>query len=373
MSGRAATDFLIEKLKQPYMIAYILVGILFGPYVGGIFNNTDDIASLGELGLLLLMFFLGMEMDIPDRQSLLLKPVIAQGMKMLLSITFATVLGFMFGWSVYSITVLAVLFIFNSTAVVSEYLIKNGELHTGLGKTLLNILLLQDLFLAPVLTVFQFMGKQQFSPGRMVAALIACAVIALLLRAIKHRDIIKPEFLKELDNDHELQVFLGGFVSLGFGLIAELAGLSGAMGSFAAGMLIGRTKSFQWLEHSLKPFRIFFVSFFFMSIGLRLDLGYLALNYKVVLSGTLIVLLCNSLLTAIVFRTLQYNWRQSFYSGALLSQTGEFGILICTMAYKMHIIDSGFFKTGVAITALTLLLSTTWITVLKKVVGTSAN
>jgi CPA2 family monovalent cation:H+ antiporter-2 len=77
------------------------------------------------------------------------------------------------------------------------------------------------------------------------------------------------------------------FISLGLGLIAELAGLSGAIGSFVAGILIGRTQSFHWLEHSLKPFRIFFVSFFFMSIGLRLDLVYLAINYKLILMGTI--------------------------------------------------------------------------------------
>lgn len=235
--------FLLKKLKQPYMIAYILVGVLFGPYVGRIFTNTEDIASLGEIGLLLLMFFLGMEMDIPDRRSLLLKPLVAQGMKMLLSITFATVLGIMFDWSVYSIVVLAILFIFNSTAVVSEYLSRNGELHSVFGKFLLHILLLQDMLLAPVLTIFQFIGKQEFSTLRIIAAIISCVVIVLLLRAVRHRNFIKPEFLKELDSDHELQVFLGGFIVLGVGLIAELAGLRGAIGSFVAGILIGRTKS----------------------------------------------------------------------------------------------------------------------------------
>ncbi|MEO6832170.1 MAG: cation:proton antiporter [Chitinophagaceae bacterium] len=363
--------FLLKKLRQPYIIAYILVGILFGPHVGRIFTNTNDIASLGEIGLLLLMFFLGMETDIPDQRSLLVKPLVAQGMKMLLGITFATLVGTMFGWSVYSIVVLAILFIFNSTAVVSEYLSKNGERHSSFGKLLLNILLLQDVLLVPVLTVFQFMDKQGLSPLKVLTAMIASGVIVLLLRAVRHRNFIKPEFLIELANDHELQVFLGGSIVLGFGLVAELAGLNGAVGSFVAGVLIGRTHSFHWLEHSLKPFRIFFISFFFMSIGIRLDLNYLAMNYKLILTGTLLVLLSNSLLTAMVFRSLRYNWKESFYGGALLSQTGEFGIIACTLAYKMDIIDSRFFKAGLAITALTLLFSTTWITVLRKLMDVS--
>jgi CPA2 family monovalent cation:H+ antiporter-2 len=77
-------------------------------------------------------------------------------------------------------------------------------------------------------------------------------------------------------------------------------------------------------------------------------------------------------LTAIVFRLLRYNWKHSFYGGALLSQTGEFGIVACTLAYKMQIIDTGFFKTGIAIAALTLLFSTQWVTVLRKIVAASA-
>jgi len=359
--------FLLKRIRQPYMIAYILAGILIGPFAGKMFVDADVIASLGEIGILLLMFFLGVEIDIPDRRSLLLKPLVAQGVKMLLALGIAILMGSLFHWPMQNMFLLAILFVFNSTAVVSEYLSKNGDLHTAFGKSMLNILLLQDLLLAPVLTAFQFAGQGNISVIRLLTAIATCILIVILLRAVRNRNLLRPAIFIQLEQDHELQVFLGAFLCLGFGLLAEAAGLSGAVGSFIAGMLIGRTQAFHWLEHSLKPFRVFFVSFFFMSIGLRLDLSFVAGNIRLILSGTLLLLFSNSLLSALIFRLLQYNWKNSLYGGALLSQAGEFSILACSLAYSMHIVGENFFKMGVAITALSLLFSTTWISILRKI------
>jgi CPA2 family monovalent cation:H+ antiporter-2 len=250
--------------------------------------------------------------------------------------------------------------------VVSEYLKKNQALRTSFGTVILNMLLLQDIMLAPLLTLFQFMEKSSFSLTRLLTGIAASIAIFLLLRAVRSGKHINPMRLRFLSADHELQVFLGGAVCLGFGLLASLAGLSASIGSFVAGLLIGRTKALAWLEQTLRPFRVFFVAFFFMSIGLQLDLPFLAEHYPVVLLGTVCLLLSNSLLSAFVFRMLQYSWKQSFYGGALLSQAGEFGLLACSIAFRAGIIDVGFFKIAVAITALSLLLSTSWISLLRR-------
>jgi CPA2 family monovalent cation:H+ antiporter-2 len=357
---------LLKKLKQPYIVAYIIAGVLLGPYAGHLFNNADDAASVGEFGLLLLMFFLGMEIEIPNNKSLLFKPVIAQTVKMVLSGLFAFCLGRFFHLGNYSILLIAILFIFNSTAVVSEYLSKNGELDTVFGQSLLNILLLQDILLAPVLTFLQVLGKSELSVLKLLFACGFCVLIFTLLRATRNERSLKFINLKGMQSDHELQVFTGCLLCLGFALLAERSGLSASIGSFAAGMFIGRISNLRWLENVLKPFRVFFVALFFVSIGLRLDLNFIGENFQLILSGVLLVLLGNSLLSAVTFKALKYKWRQSLYGGALLSQTGEFGIVACTLAYQMELIDNNLFKAGISITALTLLFSTTWITILKK-------
>ncbi|MFL5745645.1 MAG: cation:proton antiporter, partial [Niastella sp.] len=209
------------------------------------------------------------------------------------------------------------------------------------------------------------MGPGTTSISKLMIALVVSLGIIILLRAVRHRTFLQAKALNGLKNDHDLQVFLGLLLSLGFGVLADMAGLSSAIGSFVAGLCIGRTVAFDWLEHALKPFRIFFVALFFMSIGLQFDIKYLFEHGGIIIGGALLVLISNSALSAIVFRLLGYNWRQSLYAGALLAHTGEFGLLACSLAYNLHVIDNIFYKTTIAITGTTLILSASWINVLK--------
>jgi CPA2 family monovalent cation:H+ antiporter-2 len=365
--------FLLKKLHQPYLLAYILAGVLLGPYSTAVFTNPETIGALGELGVLLLMFFLGMEIDIPDKRSLLLNPLLAQGFKMLLSFLCALVFGKWMHWPMESILLLTVLLTFNSTVAVSEFLRKNRELHTANGKMVLNILLLQDILLAPILSLFQLMGSGKPDIFRLLAALAGSVLIFFLLRAVRNRHLFQLPFVKEIGEDHDLQVFAGACLCLGFALIASLAGLTGAIGSFAAGIFIGRAQAFHWLEKVLQPFKVFFTALFFVSVGIMIDLAYIKQHYILILVITTLVMVINSLLSAIVFRLLRYPWQNSIYAGALLSQTGEFGLLACSLAYQMGIIPLEFFKAGLAITALSLFICNLWMSVIRKYIYVKSN
>lgn len=352
--------FLLKRIHQPYLIAYIIAGILLGPYGVKLFDQPEEIEAVGEAGILLLMFFIGMEINVPNKKSLIIKPVLAQGIKILLSFMFAFLLGWILTLDFKSILLIAILFTFNSTAVVVEFLKKHGTLHTAFGIVILNILLLQDLLLAPVLTLLKFWNGEKFNMLNFIIPLAICIGIFLIFRKIRHlREIrFSSTFL---ENDHDLQVFSGLFICLGFGLVAEVVGLSAALGSFIAGVVVGKIRAFHWLEHSLLPFKVFFVALFFVSIGLRLDLNYLFSNYVLITIGTLVVLISNSVMSSIFFRILNFRWKDSFYGGALLSQTGEFGILALSIAYKTGMVGYDLYKAGLGITCLSLLLSTIWI------------
>jgi len=359
--------FILKRFNQPYLIAYIIAGILLGPHITGVFSNVGQIELIGELGILLLMFFLGLEISIPNKRHLILKPIIAQGMKVLLGFAFALLTGYFLKLDFKSISLIAILFFFNSTAVVTEFLKKYNILNTEFGSTIFNILLLQDILLAPVLTLLNAWGGQEFTIWNIILPLTACTCIFLLFRRIRNVQEIKlPRLFSRITHDHDLQLFLGLLICMGFGLLADIVGLSSALGSFIAGVIVGRLKIFNWLEHSLAPFKVFFVALFFVSIGLRLDLTYFINHANIILIGTFFVLLSNSLISAFVFRLLKFDWKNSWYGGALLSQTGEFGILALSIAYKADIIQYELYKAGLGITCLTLLFSTIWIVVLKK-------
>ena len=360
--------FILKRFNQPYLIAYILVGIILGPHITGVFTNPEQTETIGEIGILLLMFFLGMEINVPDNRSVLVKPVVAQSAKIILSIGFAWIIGYFAELSMKSIVLITVLFVFNSTAVVSEFLNKHHKLKTTFGLTVLNMLIFQDLLLAPVLTLLKVWELNDFSIYKIVFPVIFCFVIFFVMKRLRNFQEIKlPKFFASVKEDHDLQVFSGLFLCLISGLVAEMAGMSSALGSFMAGVIVGRVKIFGWLEHSLLPFKVFFVTLFFVSIGLRLDISYLFSNFSIIFLGTFFVLISNSLMSAVAFRMLRFNWRDSLYGGALLSQTGEFGILALSVAYKSGIIEYSLYKSGLAITCLSLLLSTIWVTVLDRV------
>ena len=352
---------LLKKLNQPYIIAYILAGVLLGPHVTGVFKDPASIASLGEFGILLLMFFLGVEINIPDKKSLLLQPVLAQGAKILVVLLLSACLCRIMNWPASTIALITIFLTFNSTAVVSEVMRQHGELQTSFGTMVLNMLLLQDILLAPVMTLFQVMGSQDFDTVKFMAAALGSLLIFLMVRAIRNRNLLQLPFFRSFQQDHEMQVFAGAFICLGFAILAGFIGLSGPVGSFTAGILIGRTRSFAWLETALRPFRIFFVALFFMSIGIMLDLNFIHRNLQWVLVLTLATMLIHSSVTTFVFRALKFPWKKSLYAGALLSQTGELGILACSVAFSSGIIDEQLYKTGLTVTALSLLCASFWV------------
>jgi len=117
----------------------------------------------------------------------------------------------------------------------------------------------------------------------------------------------------------------------------------------------------------LKPFKVFFVALYFVSIGLIIDLQYIADHWLSLVAITGTVLASNSLLSAIVFRLMGMSWRDSWWAGALLSQTGELGLLACSLAAASGMIDQGIYKLAVGVTSLALLVSTGWASVLRTI------
>lgn len=363
---------MLRRWRQPYLIAYILAGMVLGPGMLGLFTPGQAPAVLGDFGIILLMFFLGLEIEIPDKGNLLWRPVAGQLVKMSMAAAVAWLVGGWLAWGWKNQLLLAVLLTFNSTAVVSEYMRRTGELETNTGKLVLNILLLQDVLVAPIFAFFQWMGRSTAQWGTIVASVGIAFLLFSLLRAIRNRNIWSWRGWRLLEEDHELQVFLAASCCLSCSYLSSLAGLSAPIGSFAAGLWLGRAKGFGWLASVLKPFKVFFVALYFVSLGLLLELPYVAGHCFSILAITGAVLLMNSLLSAVAFRLLGMTWKDGWWAGALLSQTGELGLLACSMAARSGMIDTGLYKLGVAVTALALLFSTVWASALRTILKRQA-
>jgi len=355
----------LRKLHQPYFVVYIIAGILLGPYCIKIFSNADTIAAIGELGLLMQMFFIGTKMEIQTLATNIKKPVVGVFTQLFLSFLFILILGFYQGWSWKEIIIFSFIISLSSSAIILEYLDKNNEIKTSLGTLTSGILILQDFLLVPMLLAINYLGQENLTINQIIPLTISAIAITLFLRLAFRSKSINFYFPDKLKNDHEAQVFVGLLLCFGFGLLTQILHLSAAIGALLGGILISKSSSMQWLDTNLIPFKVFFLSLFFLSIGLQINVDFLTHHSGLIFLIVGIILLVNSAINALVFRLLKESWRNSIYAGALLSQIGEFSLVLCLAAKSQNLLNDFWYQLTLTVISATMLMTAIWINIIR--------
>ncbi len=359
--------FLLKKIKQPVIVAYILAGILVGPSGFGIIKDQSVIEILGELGLILLLFFIGMEISLPNMLKMWKTALFGVFFQVIASILIITTIGLYFGWDWNRIIILGFILSLSSSAVVIKIMDEKNELETSIGQNVLSILLMQDMVIVPMLLITDFLGGEMPTIGKTILQITGGIIILFLFLYIIKNKTIRLPFAKKIEADHEVQVFVAVLFSFGFAIITSLIGLSAALGAFFAGIVVHAADSTEWVHNSLHSFRVAFVSMFFVSIGMLINLRFLIDNYQIVLFLLISVYITNHLINTIILHYFCRNWPNSIYGGAMLAQVGELGFVILGAAYYNNSI-TGFTHQLVIITiSLTLLISPLWIAVTERV------
>ncbi len=357
---------ILRYFKQPYVIAYIVAGIILGEHGLQIITDEAAIASLGEFGLILLLFFIGMETSLPRLVQNWQLAFLGTGFQVLASIGAVALLGYFFHWPVNRILVMGFVVSLSSSAVVIKLLQDNRETETPIGQNVISILLTQDVLIVPMLIAANYLGGAQPTVGEIILQLIGGGVILGVMYWIFKRETIVLPFSKNIEHDHELQVFVAIIICFGIATITALFGLSAALGAFVAGMVVHAARSTGWFHDSLHAFRVVFVALFFVSIGMLIDLHFLMQN-KVIITGLLLaVFLSNHLINAGIFRYFGNSWKESLYGGALLAQIGELSFVVAASAFSGHIISDFAYQLTVVVISLTLLISPFWIAVTQR-------
>ena len=169
--------------------------------------------------------------------------------------------------------------------------------------------------------------------------------------------------------NQELQLFGALAICLGVALLTGWLGLSTALGAFLAGMLIGIARETKWLHQSLDPFRVVLVALFFVSIGMMVDLQFIADNAGLIALLVVLVLILNTFINGIILRLLGDPWRETLYVGALLAQIGEFGFVLAAVGINSQIISDYGYQLVISIITITLLFSPAWIMLMRKILG----
>ena len=175
------------------------------------------------------------------------------------------------------------------------------------------------------------------------------------------RERIDIPLLHWVRGDREFQVFASLLICFGLAFVTGLLQLSTALGAFVGGMLVASARETEWVHHSLEPFRTLFVALFFVSVGLLIDLEFIAGHWLQIGLLVAAVLLSNTFVNALVLRTLRVGWRQSLLSAAMLAQIGEFSFVLAAAGLQASIISDYAYQTTVAVIAISLILSAPWI------------
>lgn len=360
---------ILRYFKQPYIIAYILAGVLLGEHGLEIITDKEFITHLGDFGLILLLFFIGMEISLPDLLKNWKLASLGTMTQVLFSILFMWLIGSMVQWQMNQIIVLGFIISLSSSAVVIKLIQDEGISSTKIGQDVISVLLMQDVLIVPMLIATTYLGGTSPTVLEMGLQLLGgVLIIALLVWIIKKKTITLP-LSKEIEADHELQVFIAMIFCFGFAMITSFFGLSAALGAFVGGIFIHAAQSTNWLHDSLHSFRVIFVALFFVSVGMLIDLQFLQENLKIIALVIIAVYLTNHFINAAVLHYFGDDWRSSFFGGAMLAQVGELSFVLSASAYGTGIISDFEYQLTVIIISLTLLFSPFWIALTKKMVG----
>ncbi len=362
-----AIGMLLQFFRQPQLVGYIITGIVIGPAGLGIVSDVALIEHLGAIGVTLLLFFIGMEVSPHQLARGWRIAIFGTFFQITVSVATTWFIGVLLDWSLSRIVLLGFVISLSSTAVVLKLLKDSEELKTAAGQNVLLILLAQDLAVVPMLIIISMLSGQSPEQSLIYKQVVGGIIITGFAVWVASRKHLKLPFAKIIKKDHELQLFSALLICFGFAFITGVMGLSAALGEFVAGLVISSAKETDWVTHALEPLKVVFVALLFVSMGMIIDIKFIGENWTLLTSLLLGVLVTNTFINAVILKILGNRWAVSFYSGALLSQVGEFSFILATVGLQVGLINTFAYQATIALIALSLLASPIWIQLSRKI------
>lgn len=361
MLGILVTTMVLKKLKQPYVVAYLLTGILLGPYSLKLIQDQENLARLGEIGVILLLFFAGMEVSPRKFAENWKVPSVGTMLQMLVTSLIVSVVGLALNWSFAKILLFSGVISLSSTAVVLKLLHDNGSMKTRLGQNVLGVLLVQDLAVVPMLIIIRIIGGEMPSASQIAIQIIGGVLVISIAAIMAIKKNIKLPFLSGLGRDEEMRVFAALVICFGMAALTDSLELSSALGAFVGGMIVAALEETEWVGHSLATVKTIFMALFFISIGMLIDLQLFWNHILMFISILLLIFILNTTINALIFKALRQRLEEALIGGAMLSQIGEFSFVLISMGYVSDIITYSMYQYCITLISLSLLFSPLWI------------
>jgi glutathione-regulated potassium-efflux system protein KefB len=342
------------------IVAYLIAGIVIGPFGLAIFRTPGSILSVAELGIVMLLFLIGLELEFGK--------LMAMGRAMAslgtaqLFLTAAAIAGLAYslgllGWR--GAIVAGVALALSATAIALQILEERGQLQQAYGQRAFAILLFQDMAVVPLLALLPLLGEGEGSHGGPVAALRSVMIIvgAIALVVAAGRYLLNPFFrLLAATGAREAMTAAALLVVLGAALTMLAAGMSMALGAFLAGVLLAESNYRHELEADIEPFRGLLLALFFMGIGMTIDLTVVRANLVLIIAAALVLTALKAGIVYLLFRVGTCPRGEALRAGSVLTGAGEFAFVLIPLGAALAIFDAAQVSLLTAIAATTMLL-----------------
>lgn len=351
-------NFIFTRIKVPTVVGYLMTGIIAGPHLLGLVHAEDKIELLAEIGVILLLFTIGMEFSL--KHLLKIRRIVFFGG---LIQVFATAGVFYIVSSFYDLTWQSGLFIgflvaLSSSALVLKLLQERSELTSNFGRTTLGILIFQDLLLVPLLLFTNLLGNDDVNISREILILTFKAIIIIGMVYVGNRWLL-PKLLHHIALTKNQELFMMSIllICLAVALLTSQMGMSLAFGAFLAGLMISESQYSHNAFSNLIPFKDTFASFFFVSIGMLLDLNYIVNNYQIVILTVFLVITIKAIIAGGTGFILGHTFRGTILIGLALSQVGEFSFILAKIGLSNSIISNFYYQLFLAVAVITMALA----------------
>jgi CPA2 family monovalent cation:H+ antiporter-2 len=347
-------SFLFHRLRFPSIVGFLVTGVIVGPYGAGLIGDTHAVRELAGIGVILLLFTIGLEFSIRQLLSSSLKFLFITLAQIAFTTALTVLVSSMFHIPIRVGVFLGFLFSLSSTAIVFKLLSDRAEIDTPHGRICVGILLFQDLLAIPLMLIVPSLSGGTINfialSKQLIIALVAVAALFLAAR------YIVPLLLKQVIRTRNRDVFLVSmlFICLGTAYASSQMGLSLAIGAFIAGLVISESVYSHQVLSDFLPFRDTFNAIFFISVGMLLNLPQFVQLLLLNVGATAAILTGKILVLAGILMIAKFNFRVSWKASFSLSQVGEFSFLIADHGNKFHILQENLYQLFLASSILTI-------------------
>uniref|UniRef100_A0A7V4LC85 Potassium transporter KefB n=1 Tax=Desulfobacca acetoxidans TaxID=60893 RepID=A0A7V4LC85_9BACT len=362
--------FVCHRLGIPPLVGFIFTGVLAGPQALGLINAVHEVEILAEIGVILLLFTIGIEFSFANlfqlRRSVLLGGPLQVGLTGLLFFWLAwKPAGLGVGESVF----VGFLMALSSTAIVLKVLQSRAEVETPHGNTSLGILIFQDIIIVPMMLFIPFLagvGGDEMGRRFLFLLLEGALIVGAVILAAKY---VVPQVLYQIARTRDREIFLLSVLVLCFAVAwaTASAGLSLALGAFLAGLILSETEYSHQALGNILPFRDIFSSIFFISIGMLLNVEFLLQKPLTIVILGIVVLAAKTLLAGGVTLLLGYPLRTAIIVGLTLGQVGEFSFVLAKAGMSQGLFSGDNYQLFLDVTVLTMVLTPFLITLAPQV------